>query len=144
MDDKWYSVEQIADMLNFHPRTLRRYINEGKLRASKVGKEYRISGHDLSVFIEGRGLPETQEEQNVKPEVSAVVDIETAGKDEADRIERTLLAAMNSKDQSYGKASANIQRSAGNEKIRVMLWGQIDFTIQILQCISTLTGEREV
>jgi excisionase family DNA binding protein len=145
MDEKWYSVEQISEMLHFHPRTLRRYITEGRLRANKVGKEYRISGHDLSVFIEGHGLPALEgTEQQSEAEVSAVVDIAVKNKDEADRIERTLFAAMNSKDKSYGRSTANIQRSVGSEKLRVMLWGSIAFIMAILECISSLTDNREV
>jgi excisionase family DNA binding protein len=143
MSEKWYSVEQVSEMLDFHPRTLRRYITEGKLRANKVGKEYRISGHDLSVFIEGAGLLLHEEGKKLRTEVSAVVDIEPASREEADRIERTLLAVMNSKDQSYGSSSANLQRSAGNERLRVMLWGSIEFISTMLECISSLTNERE-
>lgn len=147
MEDKWYTVEQISEMLRLHPRTLRRYINEGKLRANKVGKQFRISGHDLSLFVECQkisGVTEKPENAVSGAEVSAVADIETSGREEADRIERTLLAAMNSKDPSYGRRTATIQRSAGNEKLRVVLWGSIDFVLVMLECISLLIKESEV
>lgn len=146
MDEKWYSVEQVADMLRLHPKTLRRYITEGKLRASKLGKQYRISGHDLSVFVEQRDLtaPEAQSEtpqHNV--EVSAVVDISVHSREEGDGIESMLLAVLNSKDESYGTASANIQRSADDRKLRVMLWGGPAFISAILECISAITNRNE-
>lgn len=147
MNDRWYTVDQISEMLKLHPRTLRRYINEGKLRANKVGKQFRISGHDLSIFVEGQkisGIEEMATGIRPRSEVSAVADIDTAGRDDADRIERTLLAAMNSKDPSYGRSSASIQRSAGNEKIRVVLWGSIDFVITMLEYVSLLTNGRDV
>ncbi|MGE5495922.1 MAG: helix-turn-helix domain-containing protein [Burkholderiales bacterium] len=144
MEDKWYSVEQVADMLRLHPKTLRRYIAEGKLRASKLGKQYRISGHDLSIFIEGRGTGGFETEE-AKPaiDVSAVVDITPSGKDEADRIESMLLAALNSKDPSYGLSSANIQRSADKNKLRVMLWGTPAFITTMLECISALSSQDD-
>ena len=145
MNDKCNSVEQVADMLCLHPKTLRRYITEGKLRASKLGKQYRISGHDLSIFTEGRGISgfETAEEAKPAIDVSAVVDITLSGKDEADRIESMLLAALNSKDPSYGLSSANIQRSADSNKLRVMLWGTPVFITAVLECISALSGPSE-
>lgn len=146
MDEKWYSVEQVADMLRLHPKTLRRYITEGKLRASKLGKQYRISGHDLSIFVEGRditGLEEYEETQELKVEVSAVADIAVRSRDEADRIESMLLAALNSKDPSYGASSANIQRSSDDRKLRVMLWGTPVFISAILECISALSSRSE-
>ena len=123
MDEKWFSVEQAADMLRLHPKTLRRYITEGKLRANKVGKQYRINGHDLSLFVEGRDEFADSEEFVPSIEVSAVADISVRGRDEGDRIESMLIAALNSKDPSYGVSSANVQRSAGGSKVRVMLWG---------------------
>jgi excisionase family DNA binding protein len=36
MDGKYYTVEQIAEMLQIHPKTIQRYIREGKLRANKI------------------------------------------------------------------------------------------------------------
>lgn len=147
MKEKWYSVEQVSEMLGLHPKTLRRYITEGKLRAGKVGKQYRISGHDLSVFVEGSGLHfnETDKQESFIPsvDVSAVADITVRGRDEADRIERTLIAALNAKDASYGESSVSIQRSGGDNKMRVMLWGGASFIAAMLECICSLTGSAE-
>lgn len=145
MKDKWYSVEQASEMLELHPKTLRRYITEGKLRANKVGKQYRITGHDLSVFVEGRDLsfaPEEEESFTPSVDVSAVIDITVRDKYEADRIERTLIAALNSKDLSYGESSMNLQRSSGG-KLRVTLWGTGRFITAILECITALTSQEE-
>lgn len=142
MDEKWYSVEQAADMLRLHPKTLRRYITEGKLRANKVGKQYRINGHDLSIFVEGRDEYPDTEEFSAGIEVSAVADIPVRGRDEADRIESMLIAALNSKDPSYGVSSANVQRSAGGGKVRVMLWGTPQFITAMLECIAAI-NERD-
>ncbi len=139
MDEKWFSVEQAAEMLRLHPKTLRRYITEGKLRANKVGKQYRINGHDLSIFVEGRDEYAESTEFVPNIEVSAVADITVRGRDEADRIESMLIAALNSKDPSYGASSANVQRSAGDKKVRVMLWGTPQFITAILECIAAVS-----
>ncbi len=147
MKEKWYSVEQVAQMLGLHPKTLRRYITEGKLRANKLGKQYRISGHDLSIFLEGSDISPTEFDQRETPapavDVSAVADITVRGKDEADRIERTLIAATNCKDPSYGQSSVNIQRSAEQNKVRVMLWGSPRFIAAMLESISVLAQSEE-
>jgi len=55
MTREYYTVEQISEMLNIHPKTIRRYIREGRLHATKIGKSWRITGHDLSVFVESDG-----------------------------------------------------------------------------------------
>ena len=52
MDNTYFTVEQVSELLSLHPKTVQRYIREGKLRATKIGKGWRIAGHDLSVFTE--------------------------------------------------------------------------------------------
>ncbi len=149
MDNKYYTVEQISDMLGFHPKTIRRYIHEGKLQANKVGKQYRISGHDLSVLVESFGLDMsdlTGQKEN-KPSdsitVSAVVDINVHDRDEADRISNTLIAAMSNKDPAYGRSTLNVQHINNDKMIRVMLWGTISFVETVLGCISVLEDQKE-
>jgi excisionase family DNA binding protein len=51
MDDL-LTVKQVSILLKVHPLTVRRYINEGKLKAVKVGGNVRISQQDLRNFSE--------------------------------------------------------------------------------------------
>jgi len=50
--EKYYTVQEIAERLQTHKNTIRRWIKERKLGASKIGKEYRISETQLKQFIE--------------------------------------------------------------------------------------------
>jgi len=43
LEEKFYTIDQIADLLGMHHKTIRKFINEGKLGARKVGKQWRIS-----------------------------------------------------------------------------------------------------
>jgi excisionase family DNA binding protein len=36
------TVEQAAEELKLHPKTVLRYIHEGRLEATRIGKAYRI------------------------------------------------------------------------------------------------------
>lgn len=52
------TVEQAAEELGLHPKTVLRYIREGRLAAARVGKAYRIRRADLDAFIGfSRGAP---------------------------------------------------------------------------------------
>ena len=62
MSETYYTVEKISKLLSIHPKTVQRYIREGKLRANKVGKGWRVSGHDLSVFMEQNRMSEAKRE----------------------------------------------------------------------------------
>ncbi len=149
MAEKYYTVEQISGMLKIHPKTIQRYIREGKLRANKVGKSWRITGHDLSVFIETEKSAYILDGQNkILPiedriKVSAVVDMSVYNKDDAIHIIDMLTGALNSKPPEYGSSSMHTQYIIEENKIRITLWGGIRFMEAMMGSISTLTEQIE-
>lgn len=149
MVEKYYTVEQIAEIINLHPKTIQRYIREGRLNAQKVGKAWRVSGHDLSVFLE--------EDQNSAPvkeispglqaivgaakdeiTVSAVIDIPVANSSEAVQVVNWMSASLNSQSPEYGYKSFSSQYIDPEKKIRIMLWGSPALVERILHFISDI------
>jgi excisionase family DNA binding protein len=48
-----YTTSQAAEVLQINVQTLRKYIREGRLAASKFGtQEYRITGEDIKAFLD--------------------------------------------------------------------------------------------
>lgn len=150
---KYYTVDEVSEMIGMHPKTIRRFIREGKLKANKVGKQWRITGHDLSIFAEGTNTNKYSKkndiefntkssakthDENIK--VSSVVDINVIDMDKAMRISNTLMAVLNNKDPKYGNSTMNVQFIEKDLKIRVMLWGNIQFIKIMLDSISTLAN----
>ena len=45
------NVEEVAEYLQIHPNTIFKWIKAGKLKAYKVGREWRIKRDDLDSFI---------------------------------------------------------------------------------------------
>ena len=144
MSKDYYTVEQISDMLDIHPKTIQRYIREGKLRATKIGKGWRITGHDLSVFVERnrdeRLGSENQQERSVI--ASSVVDINAYGTEDAIRIMNTLTAALNAKPPEYGQSSMQSQYIEREHMVRVTLWGGIRFMAVMMDAIVSLTEQN--
>jgi len=140
MEHTYYTVAKVAEMLDMHEKTVQRYIREGKLLANKIGKAWRISGHDLSVFLEGDNAPahpangKTNASKTIM--VSSVVDIDVTNMDEAMSIVNMLTAALNSKQPEFGKSSMNSQFIELESKVRVMLYGNIKFTENIMWVLS--------
>jgi len=50
-EEKYYSINEVANMLNVAYLTVYRWIRSSKLKAYKAGKQYRISKSDLEKFI---------------------------------------------------------------------------------------------
>jgi len=49
--DKLFTIEEIAEILRVSGRSVTRYIESGKLKASKIGV-WRIKESDLNAFLE--------------------------------------------------------------------------------------------
>ncbi|HLD30662.1 MAG TPA: helix-turn-helix domain-containing protein [Patescibacteria group bacterium] len=49
--EKLFTIDEIAKILRVHPRTVNRYIESGRLKASKLGV-WRIKQSDLNAFLE--------------------------------------------------------------------------------------------
>lgn len=149
MSEKYYTVDEISELLKIHPKTVQRYIREGKLKAAKVGKSWRVSGHDLSTFAEGADAigqtPSVFQEQAAPADikVSAVIDIPVAGTQESIRIANTLTAISNSKPSGYGASSLQTQYLMTENVMRVMIWGNLDFTQIIMDSIASLLETQE-
>lgn len=47
----FYTAQELADILEYNIMTIYRYIKSGKLKAFKVGKEFRIVKQDFRDFI---------------------------------------------------------------------------------------------
>ncbi len=46
-----YSVKEVADLVNVHEKTIRRYINNGKLDAKKIGGQWRVEKDSLDKLL---------------------------------------------------------------------------------------------
>ena len=162
MEEKFYTVDQIAEILGMHHKTIRKFISEGKLRANKVGKQWRISGHDLSIFMESNNVSisdknkvesekiefstsEINDNNRInKINVSTVVDINEVDSDGYRRISNMLLAVMNSKDSKMKNSTINIKYYEKERNLKVMLWGDTEFIKEMLDFISILTQGNDM
>ena len=51
--EKLYTVKEIAEALSLNKMTVQRFIKEKKIKAVKVGREYRVKESDYNEFIKG-------------------------------------------------------------------------------------------
>lgn len=146
MEREYYTVEQISKMLSIHPKTIQKYIREGRLHATKIGKSWRVSGHDLSVFTEANEDTSTTTSDIVKEDsvkASAVVDIKVSTKEEASRLTNTLMATMNVKPPEYGNSSLHAQFLEKEYLVRFTLWGNIQFMVATLSSIEVFIDQKK-
>jgi excisionase family DNA binding protein len=48
---EFYTAKEISDKLKLNVMTIYRYINAGKLKAYKIGKEFRVERQEFEDFL---------------------------------------------------------------------------------------------
>jgi excisionase family DNA binding protein len=51
MSQELYSVEQVAERLGLQARTVRAHIRDGRLKALRIGKSYRIEEAEVDRYL---------------------------------------------------------------------------------------------
>src|SRR5437667_12538581 len=93
MTNELYSVDQVAERLGLHVRTVRNYVRSGRLKAVRIGKQYRIARDSLEALT---GQPEPIATGGAVTrrhvEVSSIVEIDAIEAEAAGRISTALMA----------------------------------------------------
>ncbi|NMS90682.1 helix-turn-helix domain-containing protein [Clostridioides difficile] len=148
MDEKFYTIDQVAEILEMHHKTIRKFIKDEKLKANKAGKQWRISKEDLDRFMDvksdkNNGLEfklNSSKELGCIPKinVSTVVDINSISNNEYSRLSNLLLALVNNPTSMSSGSTINLKYNENENRLRVMLWGDIKFIEDMLGSISIL------
>ena len=59
MEKEFLSADEAAEMLNMHPRTIRRLLTSGELPGTRLGRQWRVSATAVRKLIESGGKPKT-------------------------------------------------------------------------------------
>ena len=157
MEDKFYTINEAAQRLSLHHKTVRKFISEGRLHATRAGKQWRITHADLAAFmanhsnerenevqgedfntlsVKGEKLPESRKQ---RIHVSTVIEIESVDKEQSMRITNTLIALMNSRDPEIYHATLHAKYQEEGNRLKILLWGPLKFTEEMLDYISRIT-----
>ena len=57
VEERYFTVEEVAERLKVSHMTVYRWIKTGKLGAYKIGGEFRITERDIERFLQARRFP---------------------------------------------------------------------------------------
>ncbi|MET9290741.1 helix-turn-helix domain-containing protein [Streptomyces sp. NPDC003077] len=143
MSDRFYSVEQVAEHLGLHVRTIRNYVRDGRLTAVRIGKQYRIAQEDLEAFT-GRPMPGPSEEaagrrQHAEvrqhSEVSSIVEIDGISRETADRLTILLVGSATNHRPDDDPLRIETAYDAERNRLKVIVLGGLGPTARVLDYI---------
>ncbi len=138
MSQELYSVEQVAERLGLHVRTVRAYIRDGRLKAVRLGKAYRIVRGDLEAFMGPAALSLAVRSRG-HVEVSSIVEIEGLDREAAIRTTNVLLATANSRRPDDVPLRVETIYDEDRRRLQVILVGGLSITGDLLKLIGVWT-----
>lgn len=133
MGNDLYSVEQVAERLGLHVRTVRNYVRDGRLKAVKIGKQYRITRADLEAMT-GEIPPAG------RAEVSSIVQVDGLSRASADRLGILLTAGANGPRDSSEQLQIQVIYDESRSRMKIVILGDPAATAEILQLLDGLLG----
>jgi excisionase family DNA binding protein len=132
-----FSLEQVAERLGLQVRTVRSYVRTGRLKAIRIGKQYRVAREDLESITGPRGW-HASIARHRRAEVSCVVQADAVSQDAADRITSHLLTAVKAPRDDGSALRVETIYDRAHAQIRVIVIGSLGATAAIFNLLSAI------
>lgn len=133
------TVEEAAEQLNLHPKTVLRYIRDGRLPATRIGKSYRIARDRLDAFA---GIVRGRPDAAPVARATCIVDIPDLTVGEAERLAIYLHAAALSGDADTPPLHLETAFDPQSRSMKVVVIGAPSDAGELLRTLETRVGGR--
>jgi excisionase family DNA binding protein len=137
-----YTADEVAERLNMHVKTVRRYIRDGRLKASRIGKEYRVTRAALDAFS---GSSEAVEDPVVRTRqviASSIVDVDAISPEDSHRITTMVMASLNARKGEPDYPRVDSIYYPERARLRITMTASPSLTCDLLRMISALSEPR--
>lgn len=143
IDHHLYSVDDVADLLGLHVKTVRGYVRDGRLKATRIGKQYRIARPDLEAFT-GQPAAAPARETVLRQrhvEVSSIVQVDAIDPGTMSRLANLVGAAVT---HGRGGAGLRVETIYDEERavLKIVILGAVDRTAEVLRIIGAMLADR--
>ena len=143
MSPQLYTADEVAGLLNLHVKTIRRYVRDGRLKARRIGKEYRIARADLDDFAGETRPADTPAPRTRHVIASSVVDIDAISPDDSHRITTMIMASLNSRKGEADFPRVDSIYYPEQAKLRVTITASPVLTCELLRMINALLETKD-
>ncbi|MEV4177592.1 helix-turn-helix domain-containing protein [Nonomuraea sp. NPDC049709] len=130
-----YTVEQVANLLGLHVKTVRNYVRDGRLPAVRIGKQYRIAKEDLAAFT---GRPAGAPARPRRAEVSSIVQVDGIARADLDRVSTMVLGSLAGRPHGL---RVEFVYDEEREHLKVIVLGGLEDSAQVLRIIDALVRD---
>jgi excisionase family DNA binding protein len=132
-----YSLEQVAERLGLHVRTVRTYVRAGRLKAIRIGKQYRVTREELEAIV---GTSNTRDAvaRRRRAEASCVVQMDAVTENTALRVADQLRSAVKRPRDDGSALRVETIYDPGHAHLKVIIIGTLPGTAHIFGLLGAI------
>jgi excisionase family DNA binding protein len=121
---RMYSLDQVAERLGLHVRTVRAYVRTGRLRAIRIGKQYRVAPEELEAIVGDSNTPGAVAQRR-RAEVASVVQMGAVTQYMALRVDDHLRTAVKAPRDDGSTLRIETIYDQGHAQLKVIVIGSL-------------------
>jgi excisionase family DNA binding protein len=145
MQQELFTADEVAERLGLHVRTVRNYVRDGRLKAIRIGKQYRIARADLEAFTGQPVEPAVRESVSRHRHigVSSIVDIDAISPETASRVSTLLTSATAHRREGDSQLRLETVYDEQRAHLKVVVLGSLTTSAYIFGAISAVLEESD-
>lgn len=119
-----YSLDQVAARLGLHVRTVRTYVRSGRLKAIRIGKQYRVAREELEAIV-GTSNSREAVARRRRAEATSVVQMDAVTEYVALRVADHLRNAVKTPRRDGSELRVETIYDPGHAHLKVIVIGSV-------------------
>jgi excisionase family DNA binding protein len=136
------SVDEVAERLGLHVRTVRAYLRSGRLKGVRIGKQYRIAREDLDTLTGRSGAFEPVMRTRYI-DVSSIVQVDAISPDSVSRLINMLMAAAKAPREEDHALRIDTTYDEERACLKVFISGSPETTVSMIGLVEKLAERRD-
>ena len=132
-----YSLDQVAERLRLHVRTVRAYVRTGRIKAIRIGKQYRVAREELEALVGASNLPEAVSRRR-NAEVSSVVQMDAVTEHTALRVADHLRSVVKTPREDGSALRVETIYDVGRAHLKVIVIGSLSAVANIFALLGAI------
>jgi excisionase family DNA binding protein len=132
-----YSLDQVAERLGLHVRTVRAYVRSGRLKAIRIGKQYRVAREELEALA-GTSNSRDAVSRRRRAEVSSIVQMDAVTQNMAQRVAERLRSAVEAPRDDGSALRVETIYDHGHAQLKVIVIGSLPVAANVFGLLGAI------
>jgi excisionase family DNA binding protein len=136
-ESRMYSLDQVAERLGLHVRTVRAYVRNGRLKAIRIGKQYRVAREELESIV-GSSNSRDAVSRRRRAEVSSVVQMDAVTQNMVLRVADHLRNAVKTPRDDGSALRVETIYDQGHAQLKVIVIGSLSAAANVFGLLGAI------